>query len=96
MSGVGSGSVVGLCYPVLSDDESDVTVVCFGNNFHVCRRVWTEPKWKEIIADTRDHFVAKLIAVEVQRLLDTRQVTEQVSRNAPTPRTGKSRSRNRH
>lgn len=85
MGGAVTMSSVGLFYPILDSEEPDVTIVRYLDNFHICQRKWSEPGLKEIIADTRDHVLARLIAAEVQRFLDTKSVHELRTVGAPVP-----------
>lgn len=82
MGGAVGMSMVGLYYPIMDKKEPEVTVVRYLNNFHVCQRK-LEKGLKQIIADTNDAFIARLIASEVQRFLDSSKVRHDTATKHP-------------
>lgn len=83
MGGAVGMTMVGLYYPIVDKDEPEVTVVRYLDNFHVCQRKPLVRGRKQIIADTNDSFIARLIASEVQRFLDSSRVRHDTATKHP-------------
>jgi len=91
MSRAVSLSSVGLSYVVTDESEPDVTVVRYLNNFHVCQRSRLNREWKEIIADTRDMLLAKMIAGQLSLMHEAGFVTTELASQRPCRATAAAR-----
>ena len=74
---------VGLYYQVTDKKEPEVTVVRCFDNFHVCQRERMRPNLKKIVADTQDSYLARMIAGEIQRILDSTHIQTDVAMKPP-------------
>jgi hypothetical protein len=84
MGGACGMTMVGLGYQITDPTEPDVTVVRYLDQFHICLRHRIEQNWKEILADTKDMLLAKLIAAELSKIHAAGYVTTRLAEERPT------------
>lgn len=84
MAGAVGLSIVGSGYMITDKTESDVTVVRYLDNYHICLR--RTPDWKEIIADTGDALIAKMVASQILLIHETSLVRTDISKKPPCRR----------